>query len=150
MPVRLATMRTARRSAMGPFAADQPKHRDRPDPMRQIDLLLLEDAMRRGIVTSDATARSFQLAALLLVLACVLFVLVHEMTSGNTSISAPLPKQVAGPTTSVLYPGLSGSEAYRAEKCTGDYVCDEDGAWGTNAVARTQSLTQLGKTGQNR
>lgn len=25
---------------------------------------------------------------------------------------------------------LSGSEAFRAEKCTGAYVCDEDGSWG--------------------
>ena len=24
---------------------------------------------------------------------------------------------------------LSGSEALRAERCTGDYVCDEDGSW---------------------
>jgi hypothetical protein len=26
-------------------------------------------------------------------------------------------------------PGLSGSEAVRAEKCAGDYACDEDGSW---------------------
>ena len=113
--------------------------------MRQIDLLLLEDAMRRGIVTTNATARSFQLAALLLVGACVLFVLVRDLTHGRPSISAPATKQVAGSATSVRDPGLSGSEAYRSEKCVGDYVCDEDGPWGINAGAPTQSPIQLSK-----
>ena len=33
---------------------------------------------------------------------------------------------------------LSSSEAYRAERCAGDYVCDEDGSWATGnmCVAR--------------
>jgi hypothetical protein len=57
--------------------------------MRQIDLLLLEDAMRRGVVTTNSTARSFQLAALLLVGACVLFVLAHDMARRNVSIGEP-------------------------------------------------------------
>lgn len=86
-------MPTARVSGASRAATGRTKHRDRPDPMRQIDLLLLEDAMRRGIVTTNATARSFQLAALLLVGACVLFLLVHELTRGSTSTSALSPER---------------------------------------------------------
>jgi hypothetical protein len=29
---------------------------------------------------------------------------------------------------------LTGSEAVRAERCTGDYACDEDGSWQTTYV----------------
>ena len=82
-------MPTARPSGAGRAVAGQAKHRDRPDPMRQIDLLLLEDAMRRGVVTTNSTARSFQLAALLLVGTCVLFILAHDMARRNVSIGEP-------------------------------------------------------------
>jgi hypothetical protein len=126
-------MRTDRFSAARHSAADQAKLRDCTDPMREIDLILLEDVMRQGAIETNATARSFQMAALLLVGACVLFVLVHDLTHSNTSISAPPAMKVAGPAASVENPGLSGSEAYRAEKCAGDYVCDEDGSWDTIA-----------------
>ena len=108
------------------------------DPMREIDLILLEDVMRQGAIETNAWARSFQLAALLIVGGCVLFVLVHDLTHSNTSISAPPGMKIAGPAGSVQYPGLSGSEAYRAEKCAGDYVCDEDGSWETIVGTRTE------------
>lgn len=123
-------MRTDLSNADRHSAADQAKRRDCTDPMREIDLILLEDVMRQGAIATNATARSFQMAALLLVGACVLFVLVHDLAYSNTSISAPPAMKVAGPTAGSLeYLGLSGSEAYRAEKCAGDYVCDEDGPW---------------------
>ena len=117
------------------------------DPMREIDLILLEDVMRQGAIETNAWARSFQLAALLIVGACVLFVLVHDLTHSNTSISAPPAIKIAGPAGSVEYPGLSGSEAYRAEKCAGDYVCDEDGLWETIVGTRTEH-TQSGLTAE--
>jgi hypothetical protein len=79
-------MRPKRSCSSGRAVADQTKHRDRLDPMRQIDLILLEDAMRRGVVTTNSTARSFQLAALLLVGACVLLVLAHDMARRSPSI----------------------------------------------------------------
>ena len=117
------------------------------DPMREIDLILLEDVMRQGAIETNAWTRSFQLAALLIVGGCVLFVLVHDLTHSNTSISAPPAIKIAGPAGSVEYPGLSGSEAYRAEKCAGDYVCDEDGLWETIVGTRTEH-TQLGNAEQ--
>lgn len=132
------------------FVADQAKHRDRADPMRQIDLLLLEDAMRRGVIDTNATARSLQLAALLLVGACVLLVLVHDLAHRNASISAPPEKTSARPGPFAEYSSLSGSETYRTENCAGDYVCDADGPWQTMAGARTDrtqswlTTTELG------
>ena len=44
--------------------------------------------MRRNVVNTDATGRSFQLAGLLLVGACVLGILVHALAYERTSISA--------------------------------------------------------------
>lgn len=120
------------------FTADQAKHRER-DPMRQIDLLLLEDAMRLGVVDTNAKARSFQLAALLLVAACVLSVLVHALAHGTISISAPPEKTEAGPRAFAAYSGVSASETYRTENCAGDYVCDGDGPWESMASTRTDS-----------
>jgi len=85
--------------------------------------------MRRAIVTTNGTARAFQLAALLLVGACVLFVLVHRMANGRAPVAAPPDAAGSGPRPSGAYPRLPGSERYRAEACGGDYVCDELGAW---------------------
>ena len=140
-------MRTDRFSAASRSAADQAKRRDCTDPMREIDLILLEDVMRQGAIETNALARSFQLAALLLVGACALFVLVHDLTHGNTSINAPPALKIAGQVGSVEYTGLSGSEAYRAEKCAGDYVCDEDGLWETIVGKRT-AHSQSGLTAE--
>ena len=44
--------------------------------------------MRRNVVNTDSTGRSFQLVGLLLVGACVLAILVHALVYERTSISA--------------------------------------------------------------
>ena len=69
--------------------------------MRQIDLLLLEDAMRRGVVATNSTARSFQLGALLLVGTCVLFILAHDMAHRHISIGEPQANTITEPSTIV-------------------------------------------------
>ena len=99
--------------------------------------------MRRAIVATNATARSFQLAALLLVGACIFFVLAYQVANGSTPAAAPPPAAGAGSQT------LSPSAAlphvtYRADACGGDYVCDERGAWEitpTKAAAGAQLQT---------
>jgi hypothetical protein len=51
--------------------------------------------MRRNVVKTDARGRSFQLAGLLLVGACVCFILLHALTHADTSTSGAGAKQVA-------------------------------------------------------
>jgi len=45
----------------------------------------------------------------------------------DTSITGVRPSA----TSSIARSGIVGGTAYRAEHCSGDYVCDEHGAWMT-------------------
>lgn len=58
--------------------------------MQEIDLLLLEDAMRGGETEISSRARQFQIAGLFLFGKCVLFVLVHGLRQEKPRISAML------------------------------------------------------------
>jgi hypothetical protein len=49
------------------------------DPMREIDLILLEDVMRRYPVEVNATASVFQIAGLVCAMLAVLGLLVHDI-----------------------------------------------------------------------
>ena len=77
--------------------------------------------MKRTVVATNATARAFQVAALSLVGACVLFVLVDDVGRRQASGGAPPEKAGMGPGTLTEYSGLmlAGSERYSAEKCGG-------------------------------
>lgn len=63
----------------------------RNDPMREIDLMVLEDVMRRYPVEVTATATRFQVAGLLFVLLAVLGVLVHDIAYRDPSATARAP-----------------------------------------------------------
>jgi hypothetical protein len=84
--------------------------------------------MRRAIVPTNATARYFQLAALLLVGASVFLVLAHALANGRTPAAVAVGTADAGPRTLGAHSDLP-HVTYRAEACGGDYVCDERGAW---------------------
>jgi hypothetical protein len=53
--------------------------------MREIDLLLLEDAMTRGDFDTNASARAAQTACLLLVLAILTVIFTYALTNGNAA-----------------------------------------------------------------
>jgi hypothetical protein len=63
-------------------AKGRPGHHD---PMREIDLLLLEDAMTRGDFDTNASARAAQTACLLLVLAILTVIFTYALTNGNAA-----------------------------------------------------------------
>ena len=60
----------------------------RNDPIRELDLILLEDVMRRYPVEVNATAKLFQIGGLALVLLAVLGLLVHDMVYRDPSATA--------------------------------------------------------------
>jgi hypothetical protein len=59
--------------------------------MRGIDLILLEDVMRRYPIEVDATARLFQVGGLVFVLLAVVGILVHDMVYRDPSAIARAP-----------------------------------------------------------
>jgi hypothetical protein len=61
------------------------------DPMREIDLILLEDVMRRYPVEINATAKLFQIGGLVLVLLMVAGILVHDIVHHDPSATARAP-----------------------------------------------------------
>jgi hypothetical protein len=67
------------------------EHARHPDPMREIDLLLLEDDMTRRDVEIDTRSRVAQTVALLLVATFFLGILVHSLTRGDAGLVASLP-----------------------------------------------------------
>jgi len=67
------------------------KHARHPDPMREIDLLLLEDDMTRRDVEIDTRSRVAQTVALLLVATFFLGIFVHSLTRGDAGLVASLP-----------------------------------------------------------
>jgi hypothetical protein len=71
----------------------------RYDPMREIDLMLVEDVMRYHPAEVNTTARWFQTEALVLVAAGVLGILAFDAASNDTVARA----QTASPQT-VLMP----------------------------------------------
>ena len=66
-------------------------HSRQPDPMREIDLLLLEDDMTRRDVEIDTRSRVAQTVALLLVATFFLGIFVHSLTRGDAGQVASLP-----------------------------------------------------------
>ena len=56
--------------------------------MREIDLILLEEVMHRRNFDTDANARTFQLAALMVVLLAVVAVLAHAVVYGDRTETA--------------------------------------------------------------
>jgi hypothetical protein len=85
--------------------------------------------MRHAFVTTNATARAFQLAALLLVGAGVLAILAHHLANGGAP--APVPATTVGtaPRTKIASPGPPAAKVYRVHACGGDYACRGLGAW---------------------
>jgi hypothetical protein len=69
------------------------------DPMREIDLIVLEDVMKRYPVTVTPTARLFQAGSLMLVLLALAAMLAHEVAyrgpAATESASAPAIDQPA-------------------------------------------------------
>lgn len=63
----------------------------RNDPMCEIDLIVLEDVMRRYPVEITATATRFQVAGLVFVLLAVLGILAHDMVYRDPSATARAP-----------------------------------------------------------
>ena len=61
------------------------------DPMREIDLILLEDVMRRYPVEVNAAAKLFQIGGLVLVLLMVAGILVHDIVHHDPSATARAP-----------------------------------------------------------
>lgn len=61
------------------------------DPMREIDLILLEDVMRRYPVEVNATASVFQIAGLVCAMLAVLGLLVHDIVHRDPSATARAP-----------------------------------------------------------
>lgn len=61
------------------------------DPMREIDLILLEDVMRRYPVEVTATAKLFQVGGLVLLLLAVTGLLVHDIVYRDPSATARAP-----------------------------------------------------------
>jgi len=66
-------------------------HSRQPDPMREIDLLLLEDDMTRRDVEIDTRSRVAQTVALVLVGTFFLGILVHSLTQRDAGLVASLP-----------------------------------------------------------
>ena len=62
------------------------------DPMREIDLILLEDVMRRYPVEVSATARMFQTGGLVFVLLALLGMLAHDVVRRDPSATARAPE----------------------------------------------------------
>jgi hypothetical protein len=61
------------------------------DPMRQIDLVFLEDVMKRYPVEVSTTASAFQIAGLVCAMLAVLGLLVHDMVYRDPSATARAP-----------------------------------------------------------
>lgn len=61
------------------------------DPMREIDLIFLEDVMRRYPVEANATASAFQIAGLVCAMLAVLGLLGHDMVYRDPSATARAP-----------------------------------------------------------
>lgn len=59
--------------------------------MLEIDLILLEDVMRRYPVKVNATASAFQIAGLVCVMLAVLGLLVHDIVYRDPSATARAP-----------------------------------------------------------
>jgi hypothetical protein len=66
-----------------------------PDPMRDIDLLLLEDDMMRRYVETDRRARVVQTMCMLLVLTACLGMFVHALSQRDVASIASLPVNTA-------------------------------------------------------
>lgn len=62
------------------------------DPMREIDLIILEDIMKRYPVEVNATARHFQVGSMVLVLLALVGLLAHEIASYDPSAMAGAPQ----------------------------------------------------------
>ena len=58
------------------------------DPMREIDLMLLEGVMQQRNFASGAQARRIQTAALLIVLTAMVAILAHAVVAGERSVTA--------------------------------------------------------------
>jgi hypothetical protein len=68
------------------------KQRPDPDPMREIDLLLMEDIMMRRNFATDARAKVAKTLCMLVVLAALGGMFVHALThSDATSVVAAPP-----------------------------------------------------------
>jgi hypothetical protein len=69
------------------------------DPMREIDLMLLEDVMRHYPIEANTTVRWFQAGALVLVAAGVLGILAFDAARNDTVARAPTasPQTVLAP-----------------------------------------------------
>jgi hypothetical protein len=66
---------------------------------------------------------------------------VTAITAGTTvySLRPPTTSAASLTTTSIntpAYPFVTDQNAYRAEQCGGDYVCDEKGAWLSISAAK--------------
>ena len=59
--------------------------------MPEIDLILLEDVMRRYPVEVNATAKLFQIGGMVLVLLMVVGILVHDIVHHDPSATARAP-----------------------------------------------------------
>jgi hypothetical protein len=59
--------------------------------MREIDLVLLEEIMKRYPVEVNATARRFQIGSMVLVLLALVGLLAHEIATHDPSVAAVAP-----------------------------------------------------------
>ncbi len=70
-----------------PHSTKQP-HRDLYDPMHEIDLMLLEDAMLRYKPETTATAVACRTGAMIVVLLAVTGMFAHAVLVGNQQMTA--------------------------------------------------------------
>ena len=67
------------------------RQRSDPDPMREIDLLLVEDIMMRHNFPADARTRALQTGCMLLVLAALTGIFIHALRHRDATSIVSVP-----------------------------------------------------------
>lgn len=73
------------------------KRKQRPDPIREIDLLLMEDIMMRRNFPTDGHAKLAQMLSMLVVLAVLGGIFVHALTHNDATSLVSSPRLSSSP-----------------------------------------------------
>jgi hypothetical protein len=80
------------------------RQRPDPDPMREIDLLLMEEIMMRRNFPTDARARALQTLCMLVVLAAVTGMFIHALRHRDATSIVSVPALLETPNRMPMVP----------------------------------------------